>query len=224
MTGWIKIHREITKHWIWQDPVKLKWWLDVLMSANHEEKKVNIGMQLIDCQRGQCVMSLLNWGKRWNVSKHTVHNFFTLLKNDNMITTENLVKTTRITICNYDTYQDYSHNKGTQKEHDGNVLETLRDTNNNDKNIKNDKKEKNSTRFHLPTIEEIENYCLERENKVVANVFFDFYESKGWMVGKSKMKDWKAAIRTWEKNDKNKSYVHPIVNYKTSKLNQDDRW
>jgi hypothetical protein len=38
------------------------------------------------------------------------------------------------------------------------------------------------------------------------------------------MKDWKAAVRTWENSDKNKSYVHPIANYQTSKLDQDDRW
>lgn len=79
-------------------------------------------------------------------------------------------------------------------------------------------------RFSPPTIDEIKNYCLERKSKVDADKFFDFYSSKGWMVGKNKMKDWKAAVRTWENSDKNKSYVHPIANYQTSKLDQDDRW
>ena len=56
-------------------------------------------------------------------------------------------------------------------------------------------------RFVKPNVEEIEHYCKERNNSVDAQQFFDYYESKGWKIGKSPMKDWKAAVRTWEKND-----------------------
>lgn len=59
------------------------------------------------------------------------------------------------------------------------------------------------TTFQKPTIEEIREYCQERKNNVDPQRFFDFYESKGWLVGKSKMKDWKASVRTWEKNSFN---------------------
>lgn len=55
--------------------------------------------------------------------------------------------------------------------------------------------------FVKPNVEEIESYCKERNNSVDAQQFFDYYESKGWKVGKSPMKDWKASVRTWEKND-----------------------
>jgi hypothetical protein len=58
--------------------------------------------------------------------------------------------------------------------------------------------------FIIPTIEEIKTYCIERKNNVDANRWFDFYSSKGWMIGKNKMSDWKAAIRTWETNKKDK--------------------
>ena len=61
-----------------------------------------------------------------------------------------------------------------------------------------------SKSFAKPTVDEINIYCSERKNSVDANVFFDFYESKGWLIGKTKMKDWKAAVRTWEKNSNNK--------------------
>jgi hypothetical protein len=44
-------------------------------------------------------------------------------------------------------------------------------------------------------------YCLTRNNQVDPQTFIDFYESKGWMIGKNKMKDWKAAVRTWEKRE-----------------------
>ena len=61
---------------------------------------------------------------------------------------------------------------------------------------------KESKKFVKPTIENIQDYCLERKNGINANAFYDFYESKDWMVGKNKMKDWKACIRTWEQRDK----------------------
>lgn len=53
-------------------------------------------------------------------------------------------------------------------------------------------------RFKTPTPEEVQNYCNERKNNISGSEFCDFYESKGWVVGKTKMKDWKAAVRTWE--------------------------
>jgi len=55
--------------------------------------------------------------------------------------------------------------------------------------------------FTPPTIFEVKAYCIERENSVSAEKFIDFYTSKGWVVGKTKMKDWHAAVRTWEKSD-----------------------
>jgi hypothetical protein len=51
-------------------------------------------------------------------------------------------------------------------------------------------------------VEEIRAYCAERQNRLDAQSFFDFYESKGWMIGKDKMKDWRACIRTWEQRRK----------------------
>ena len=50
-----------------------------------------------------------------------------------------------------------------------------------------------------PSVEEIKQYCLDRNNGIDAEQFFDFYESKNWYVGKNKMKNWQAAVRTWEK-------------------------
>ena len=56
-----------------------------------------------------------------------------------------------------------------------------------------------------PTIEEVRAYCLKRENRVNPEQFIDYYESKGWFIGKSKMKDWKAAVRTWERRNHGQS-------------------
>ncbi|MBQ1577047.1 MAG: hypothetical protein IIZ83_08815 [Oscillospiraceae bacterium] len=81
-----------------------------------------------------------------------------------------------------------------------------------DNNIKNKKKNKlkvknnmleNSahTRFTSPTLDEVAAYCSERGNGVDPQQFIDFYTSKGWKVGDQPMKDWKAAVRTWERRD-----------------------
>ena len=55
-------------------------------------------------------------------------------------------------------------------------------------------------KFTPPTVEEVREYCLERKNSVDPETFINFYESKGWFVGKNKMKDWRACVRTWERN------------------------
>ena len=63
----------------------------------------------------------------------------------------------------------------------------------------------------------IKQYCEERQNLVDAEQFYDFYESKNWMVGKNKMKDWKACVRTWERRT--------IINKKKSNKGwEDDFW
>lgn len=61
-------------------------------------------------------------------------------------------------------------------------------------------------RFEKPTLSQITQYCLERNNNVNAEQFYDYYESNGWKVGKNAMKDWKACVRTWERN----GYDKPI--------------
>lgn len=55
------------------------------------------------------------------------------------------------------------------------------------------------SRFVPPSVDEVRAYCHERNNGIDASTFVDFYEARGWMVGKTHMKDWKAAVRTWEK-------------------------
>ena len=66
--------------------------------------------------------------------------------------------------------------------------------------LKEQLKTTTSAPFTPPTLQEVSAYCLERANGVDPNKWHDFYTSKGWMVGKNKMKDWKAAVRTWEQS------------------------
>lgn len=66
--------------------------------------------------------------------------------------------------------------------------------------------------FEPPTLQEVEHYCQKRKNEVDAQKFIDFYQSKGWMVGRNKMKDWQASIRTWEREEKQKRWQNKIPN------------
>jgi len=60
------------------------------------------------------------------------------------------------------------------------------------------------SRFHPPTLEDVQAYCMERNNNVDAQRFIDYYTSNGWKVGKNPMKDWKAAVRNWERTSTDK--------------------
>lgn len=66
-------------------------------------------------------------------------------------------------------------------------------------------------RFYPPTIDEVKQYCEERKNNIDPMTFIDFYSSKGWMIGKNRMKDWKAAVRTWERKRKEKYQAESSV-------------
>ena len=77
-------------------------------------------------------------------------------------------------------------------------------------------------RFSPPTVDEVREYCWERGNTVDPQRFVDYYSSNGWMVGKNKMKDWKAAVRTWEQNDKGKSQKQPKKTKSFLDLVEDD--
>lgn len=77
----------------------------------------------------------------------------------------------------------------------------------------NSKSKSNNKPFVPPSVDEVRAYCGERGNAVDADEFVDFYTSKGWLVGKVKMKDWKAAVRTWERNSRsNNSYTNSVKN------------
>lgn len=73
-----------------------------------------------------------------------------------------------------------------------------------------------ANRFTPPTLEEVKAYCLESGYRIDAERFIDYYESNGWMVGRNKMKDWKAAVRNWSKRDDGKpkkdEYIDPNAN------------
>lgn len=244
MDGWIKLHRKIIDSDIYQmPPLYMRVFLRLILEANHQDNEIPyrekgqsvVGKKLI--KRGErltSVRDICKWvawyerGKLKEPNPKTVQEILDWLEENNMIEiygTKGNRKETHYKIVNYDIYQDKEDDKETEKKQSGNSQETEKkqslDINKNDKNDKNINKEgenpkAKSTRFVPPSLEEVEAYCKSRNNKVDAGQFIDFYESKGWMVGKNKMKDWKASVRTWEKRDSQPK----TENKPTNKFNQ----
>ena len=124
MSGWIKIHRTITHNWVWQNSDYLKWWLDILIEVNHTPSKTLIKGTLYECLRGQKLYSLETWAKRWDTNKSKSRRFLKMLEKDNMIVFKSETQTTRITVCNYDSYQSFENDNETQMKRKRNASET----------------------------------------------------------------------------------------------------
>jgi len=111
--GWIKIVRDIRNHWIWQDPKRLQWWIDLIFMANFEDNKAMISGQLVEIQRGQLMWSQRSLAARWMTTPKTVRKFLRLLESEQMVVIktienglrQNAPRCPRLTICNYDKYQ-----------------------------------------------------------------------------------------------------------------------
>ena len=142
MSGWIKLYRAIQDHWVFQDAEYFRAWCIILMRVNHEPKKALIHGKIYECDRGQSLLSLNSWVEEFGVSNWSirkVRTFFKLLENDHMITTEGMQKTTRLTVCNYESYQDVrqANDKQTTDRRQANDRQTT-----TTKELKNDKKDK----------------------------------------------------------------------------------
>lgn len=82
-----------------------------------------------------------------------------------------------------------------------------------EKEIEKDAPRPTTKKFQRPSVDEIRQYCLERQSGINPEHFFDYYESKGWMIGKNHMKDWKAAVRTWEQRRKEEQPARPVPDW-----------
>ena len=142
--GWIKLDRAICDHWIFDDAWKFRAWIDLLLLANHEDKKVNIDNMVFTCRRGELLRSLDSLARRWRVDRSKIRRFLMLLQDHSMVLLTNEKKMTRITICKYESYQGERNADETQLKRKRNAVETQLNTNKNDKNDNNVNNEKNS--------------------------------------------------------------------------------
>jgi hypothetical protein len=157
MSGWIKVHRKVQDHWIFKEQrefSRFEAWLDILLCANHSEQKVIIQGTVYTVKQGESLHSLETWAKRWNWSKTKVRRFFDTLTKELMIETTNETKTTRLTICNYASYQVERNADETTKKRRRNADETQTAPNKNEENDNNDKQTYYRVINHLKITEE----------------------------------------------------------------------
>ena len=154
--GWIKLHRELTDHWLWEERPfdKKSAWIDLLLMANHEEKKVLLGNEVVEVERGGIITSELKLADRWGWSRTKVRHFLEILESDSMIVVKKDSKKTAINLVNFSNFQNFDSekdNEKTSKEHQENIKKTSKehqkDTNNNVKNYKNEKNVKNVKKY-----------------------------------------------------------------------------
>jgi hypothetical protein len=188
MSGWIKIHRQILD-WEWfDDKNAFRLFMYLLLKANHKERSYKGKIIKV----GETLTGLELLSKELGLTVQQTRTALSKLKSTNEITIKTSTQGTVIQVVNYSKYQTVT-NEITDEQQTNNKPITTN---------KNDKKENNENNtFKPPTADDVKSYCLERNNFVNAETFIDFYESKGWMVGKNKMKDWKACVRTWEKTN-----------------------
>lgn len=191
--GWIKIHRQITL-WEWYDcPAVFCLFMHLLLMANWEQGKWHGKTVKV----GQLVTSRDKLAQVTGLSIQNVRTAINKLRTTGEITTKATNQFTLITICNYDKYQCELD----EVNQPTNQPLTINQPSINH-NIRN-KEIKNKRIFIKPTIQEVKDYCSERGNGIDAEQFIAYYDSCNWMRGKTKIVDWKAAVRTWEKNYKN---------------------
>ena len=219
--GWIKLHRELVDKPIWQcsTPEQKTILITILMLANHQQKEWEWNGKKYTCGPGEFITSLDSLSKKCGVgvSTQNVRTALTRFKNYEFLTYQSTKTGRLISVVNWGLYQSQEDepNKAPNKRLTKTQQRPNKDLTTNKnvrmKECKNDKEIKDSnsggephrsTKFTPPTLEEVKTYCTERKNNINPESFIDFYSSKNWMIGKNKMKDWKAAIRTWEKRQK----------------------
>jgi hypothetical protein len=198
MNGWIKIHRSITNHWLYTEKrvfSRFEAWNDILLTVNYTDAKTIIKGSLYEVKRGQSILSLDSWSKRWNWDKSKVRRFLNTLQLDNMVVIKSDTVTTQLTVCNYDSYQGERNADEPQMKHERNAGETQVNT------IEERKKEKKE--ITIPSIDEFLAYSVSQiPNINKQDVEFKY---KSWLVN-----DWCVNVDGKQRK---------ISNWKTTLLN-----
>lgn len=210
--GWLKLYRVLIQKPIWKQstPEQKAILITILCIVNHEEQEWEWQGRKYICKPGQVITSLekIRQACGKGISIQNVRTALARFEKLGFLTNESTKEARLITVQNWELYQSTKNNQQSNQQTGNKGLTT-------NKNDKNDKNNKNNI-FIPPTLEEVISYCKERNNSVDPQKWYDFYESKGWMIGKNKMKNWKAAVRTWERgcdSKPQKSKYRDMTNY-----------
>lgn len=207
--SYIKLDRRML-NWGWYTDGTVKnLWVHILLKANWSEGEF-LGVKI---PAGSFATSVSNLSIETGLSDKQVRMALNKLEKTGEITT---TRTNRYTIVHVEKWADYQ----VLDTQEGKQMDTQRCTQTDTQRsteratIEEDKKIRNKERVYRttkPTVEDVRSYCQERHNNVDPERFWNYYEANGWKVGKNSMKDWKACVRTWERNTTHSSGRHDIV-------------
>jgi len=208
MSGWVKLHRKaIENGWLKNHNMWI-FWTYCLLKASHKRHKHLVGFRQIELAPGQFVFGRKIASIETGLSEQAVRTCLENFKKLGNITSTSTNKYTLVTIVNWGLYQDTNqetnqqpNQKVTSNQPAGNQQVT---TNKNVRMKECKNKERGGKKFTLPSIDEISSYMKKLgipDHAFMAERFFHFYQAKGWMIGKNKMKNWKSACVTWKKRE-----------------------
>lgn len=194
----VKVYRKSLQNELFLEIPYDRWhaFMFLLLEARRFPSVIVLKGKPIKLDVGQLIYGEDTLARKWGWSRGKVRRFLELLENLEMIKKNGTPYGTLITIENYTSYQcEESAGSTPDRTSDGTPDGTQK---------KKDKERINNT-FSPPTAKEVKEYCEARNNGIDPEEFVAFYESKGWFIGKNKMKSWKSAVITWEKQRKKES-------------------
>ena len=222
----VKIYKKMLK-WEWYDDINTcRLFIHCLLRANWESGS----WHGIEYQPGQFITSLQTLANETKLSVKQVRVALDHLKRTNEVADLRQGNYRIITVIKWNEYQCKGKPEGNERANQGQTKGKPVATDKEYKEYKELKEVKNININNIipPTLEMVREYCQERHNSVDPEAFISFYDSKGWMIGKNKMKDWKAAVRTWERSRKENQKQEPkntvnkkIHNYQERKYDYD---
>jgi hypothetical protein len=231
--GYIKLWRKMMDNPLFEKPAYFTVWVKMLLLATHKPIASYFNGAKITLKPGQFISGRKKLSKITGVTESTVYRVLKRLEIEQQIEQVSSNASSLFTIVNWEDYQaseqqneQQTNNKRTTNEQPTNTKQEVKEVK-NEKNttlrelssptIANNSDSENLSsifnqievkpkvqRFIPPTPSEVNSYCKERKNGIDGEYFCDHYQSRGWKIGKNPMKDWKAAVRTWEKNQNNR--------------------
>lgn len=197
--GYIKLYRcMIDKGWS-KDPEYVALWVYLLMRTSYNQQEVLIDGAIKILNPGQLMTSRKQISINTGINESKIERILKLFKNEQQIEQQTFSKYRVISIVNWHKFQASEQ----QIEQQMNSKRTADEQQMNTYKKEEEIKEKIITKKFIPPSElEVKAYMAEIGFNGNAAAFIDYNISRGWVVGKSKMKDWKAAVRIWKNNDK----------------------
>jgi predicted DNA binding protein len=214
MSGWIKLHRNLKDWEYYDDHNATRLLIHLLVSVNYEDKK----WKETTVKAGTMVSSWQHLAHETGLSLKQIRLAMSKLERAGeavrQVAGKGAGKWQVISLVKWDKMQGFDDSEGQDKGQAKGRSRVGKKTPTKEIKKQEEKKEELITlttivdnvitptkKFIIPSIDEIKSYCLERNNQINPEQFYDHYQSNGWKVGKNSMKDWKASIRTWEKNN-----------------------